>query len=116
MNAKYGAYDTVDNVTGIVNIVVACKKWCAKHREVWTTKCTWSGMCDGCPECSGEILLHFVDTLFSVPGHFTRLTHNSPLNIVEVSKKWCASHKQGWDVKCGWSSCNGCSQCPGESI
>ena len=37
-------------------IATACAKWCASHKtKDWTTKCSWSKMCDGCPQCAGEL-------------------------------------------------------------
>ena len=32
-------------------IAAECESWCMAHGDVWSIKCTWSEMCDGCPQC-----------------------------------------------------------------
>ena len=36
----------------LFSIIVVCKKWCRGSKKTWTTKCSWSGRCGGCSECS----------------------------------------------------------------
>ena len=37
--------------------VKACKDWCLSNSQPWSRKCTWSDRCDGCPVCSGMVLV-----------------------------------------------------------
>lgn len=44
-------------------IVVGCQKWCARNKK--EGKCTWLGLCDGCPECLGALFLCVVRIVVS---------------------------------------------------
>ena len=60
-------------------IVIACAKWCASHKtKDWTSKCSWSKMCDGCPQCAGEWERVARDTLFLLGDYLLNL--NLPLH------------------------------------
>ena len=53
-------FSAVSNITVVcihVAIVTECQMWCFGHSQVWTTKCTWLNICDGCPECSAFYFL-----------------------------------------------------------
>ena len=38
------------------SVCTGCKNFCATGVQPWKTKCSWSNICDMCPECFGEVL------------------------------------------------------------
>ena len=53
------------------------------------------------------------------PGTLTRAagsTSAEPNCEPSVCESWCASHVQEWEMKCTWSTCAGCSACPGACV
>ena len=100
--------------TRFVILAAVCKPWCAGHKHVWKSKCTWMGTCDGCAACYGESSLHGIDlrkhyiwvSWFQMPLYLTtdRVDRWQPLHPLADHPRliWHAISSSACALQVGW--------------